>query len=106
MPTESNKRNPRLRRDENPPYPEYVFEWIRPVLEMQKDIGCMTEAVGTLKGKMEEHTEKLGKINGKLVEIDGHVNKFKGVIWFVSIASPLIVAAFELYAYFHPHVPR
>lgn len=62
MPILNPERPSQLRREENPPYPEYDIEILREVLNIRDSVGETTCAVKTLESELKNHGEKLGSV--------------------------------------------
>ncbi|HXC32709.1 MAG TPA: hypothetical protein VNZ56_09565 [Verrucomicrobiae bacterium] len=107
MPDRSN----RLRREENPPYPEFGIQVLREVLKINEGVGETKGAVKTLESELKTQGERLGtaiktldRHSEKLDKIEGHMHGVRGILWFLGVASAAIVtvaAVFELYKYLH-----
>lgn len=62
MPILNPERPSQLRREENPPYPEYDIEILREVLSIKEAVGETTHAVQTFESELKNHGEKLGAV--------------------------------------------
>lgn len=56
----------RLRRDENPPYPEYAVAILQSALDMHQDVGEMKSAVRMLEATQRQHGDKLDAVGKDL----------------------------------------
>jgi hypothetical protein len=116
----SSERPPRLRRDEDPPYPEYAVAILRSALDIHQDIGGMKHAVEALEATTNKQGEKLEAItemvhivkslketsekqSGRIENIEGQVHQAKGTLtafkWIGAIAGAALTAI-EIYKYF------
>lgn len=106
MPMPNPDRKSRLRREENPPYPEFAVEMVREftkaisdeISPMRADVAVMKHTMADLESESKSHGQKLEDIigikhsinalekesvkqGGKIETIGGHVDKVKGVVW-------------------------
>ena len=129
MPTQNPNRPPRLRGDENPPYPEFAIEMLREVAKaisdqispMREEIGAIKFAITSFQSELKSYGEKLGVVNElnhavnalqtdsrkhgeKLETIEGHLRTVKKIVWFIGVLAAgvvLLASALQVYKYLH-----
>lgn len=85
MPTQSSEHPSRLRREENPPYPEYAVEILRSALDIQQDLGGVKHAIQTLESSSKRQAETLDAI--------GRDARSAKIATRILIAAMIVVAA-------------
>jgi hypothetical protein len=116
----SSERSARLRRDEDPPYPEYAVAILRSALDIHQEMEGMKHAVEALEATTNQQGAKLdaiaeialavkslqdtsGKQSGKIENLEGEVQLAKGTLtafkWIGAIAVVLFTAL-EIYKHF------
>ena len=101
----------RLRRDENPPYPEFGVQILSEVLKINEGVGETKGAVMTLQSEVKSQGERLGialktldRHADKLDKIEGHMHSVRGILWFLGALSAIaitVAAILEIYKYLH-----
>lgn len=105
MPIQTPGRQPRLRQEENPPYPEFAFEMLREVTKaisgeispIREDIGGMKHAIIAFQSELRKHGEKLE-------EMQGHLHAVRGILWFIGVLGAGLVifaSVLQIYKYLH-----
>ena len=110
----------RIRRDEDPPYPEYAVAILRSALDIHQDIGGMKHAVEALEDTTNKQGEKLEAIaemvdvvksfketsekqSRRIDNIEGQVHQAKGTLtafkWIGAIVG-VVLPVLEIYKHF------
>ena len=110
----------RIRRDEDPPYPEYAVAILRSALDIHQDIGGMKHAVEALEDTTNKQGEKLEAIaemvdvvksfketsekqSRRIDNIEGQVHQAKGTLtafkWIGAIVG-VVLTVLEIYKHF------
>lgn len=62
MPVQTPERPSRLRREENPPYPEYAVAILRSALDIHQNIGGMKQAIESLESTTRRQGDTLEEV--------------------------------------------
>ena len=115
MPISNPNRKSQLRREESPPYPEFVVELLREfskaisgeISPMREDVGVMKHTMGNLESQLKTHGERLETILGmkhsiatletasekqgaRIEKIEGHVTTEKAIVKVLSVVAAII----------------
>lgn len=99
MPTQTPERPSRLRREENPPYPEDAVAILRSALDMHQEIGGMKQAIEGLQSTTRRQAETLDEVSR-----EAHAAKvaLRVLIGVGIVAAGLIGWAIFAYMSVHP----
>jgi hypothetical protein len=114
MPSRTPDRPSRLRREENPPFPEYDIAVLREVLKISETVGETAYAVNALESELKNHGEKLGaaiktlevasRKHGEMLEqVEGRVNSVRGILWFIGVLGAGIAIAAAIFELLNLH---
>ena len=107
MPTPSTNRTPRLRREENPPYPEHDIQILREVLRINEGVEETNAAVKTMESEVKNQGQRVGtalrtleRHAGKLDQIEGEVQGVRRILWWLAVMSAILATAAAVFEIF------